>query len=215
MHPRYFVLLLALAGTSLLAQAPAGVSPAAAAPSDGFNYTLPPDWQVVDMQPTLPLIKQQQSQAAASDDEKKGIECVQVVLTAKHGAPASVIVAVELPFGCFGQRMTDKDLPGFAQGASEGIKKTFAISQPVYGAYTLGTHNIWIERAQGVVLGHPDSRYTVEIACGLLQNGAVCWMAMAADQAALQTFEQSTISLDGETPAALVPSTAFDKKPAS
>jgi len=167
------------------------------------------------MKPTLPLIKQQQSQSAASDDEKKGIECVQVVLTARHGTPASVIVAVELPFGCFGQQMTQKDLPGFAQGASEGIKKTFAISEPVYGAYMLGTHNIWIERAQGVVLGHPDSRYTVEVACGLLQNSAVCWMAMAADQDALQTFEHSKISLDGEEPAALVPSTAFDKKPSS
>jgi len=216
MHPRYPVFLLVFACTSLVAQAPAGGPPATTpAPSVGFHYTLPPDWQVVDVQPTLPLIKQQQSQVATSDDEKKGIECAQIVLTARHGTPASVIVAVELPFGCFGQQMSEKDLPGFAQGASEGIKRTFAISEPVYGAYTLGTHNIWIERAQGVVLGHPESHYTVEVVCGLLQNGAVCWMAMAADQAALQTFEQSKISLDGETPAALVPPTAFEKKPAS
>lgn len=216
MHPRYSVLLLAIACAAASAQAPSGAPPVTTPPSSvGFNYTLPPDWQVVDTQPTLPLIKQQQSQSATSEDEKKGIECVQVVLTARHGTPASVIVAVELPFACFGQQMGEKDLPGFAQGASEGIKKSFVISEPVYGAYKLGMHSIWIERAQGVVIGHPDSHYTVEIACGLLQNGAVCWMAMAADQAALKTFEESQISLDGEKPAALVPSTAFDKKPAS
>ncbi len=181
----------------------------------GFSYGLPSDWEVVDAQPTLPLMKQQQSQSAATEEEKKGIECVQVALTARHGAPASVVVVVELPFACFGQQLSDKDLPGFAQGASEGIKKTFVISEPDYGAYTLGTHSLWIERAKGVVIGHPEAQYTVEIACSLLKKGAVCWMAMAANDDALHTFERGNVSLDGEAPAALVPATAFDKKPTS
>lgn len=224
MNPRFLAILLIFPSALLFAQAPAASAPATPAPAAtpethtndlGFSYALPSDWQVVDAQPTLPLIKQQQSQTAASDEEKKGIECVQIALTARHGTPASVIVAVELPFDCFGQQMSDKDLPGFAQGASEGIKKTFVISEPVYGAYMLGAHSIWIERAKGVVIGHPEAEYTIEIACGLLRKGAVCWMAMAKDEAALQTFEQGKISLDGEAPGPLVPPTAFDKKPAS
>jgi len=219
MNPRFLAILPILSCCALLAQAPSTSAPASTSETHtndlGFSYALPSDWQVVDAQPTLPLIKQQQSQSAATDEEKKGIECVQIALTARHGTPASVIVAVELPFGCFGQQMSEKDLPGFAQGASEGIKKTFVISEPVYGAYMLGTHNIWIERAKGVVIGHPEAEYTIEIACGLIHKGAVCWMAMAKDDAALKTFEQGKVSLDGETPAALVPPTAFDKKPAS
>lgn len=179
----------------------------------GFRYTLPSDWEVVDTHPVLPSVKQQQSQSATSDEEKKGIACVQLALTARHGAPASVVAVMELPFACFGQRLSDKDLPGFAQGASEGLKRTFVISEPVFGAYMLGTHDFWIERAQGVVIGHPEAQYTVEVACGLLKKGAVCWLATAVDQAALDTFEHGTVTLDGEAPTTLVPATAFDKKP--
>jgi len=179
----------------------------------GFSYTLPSDWEVVDTHPVLPVVKQQQSQSATSDEEKKGIECVQLALTARHGTPVSVVAVLELPFACFGQQLADKDLPGFAQGASEGLKRTFVISQPVYGTYMLGTHDFWIERAQGVVIGHPEAQYTVEVACGLLKKGAVCWLATAVDQATLDTFEHGTVTLDGEAPTTLVPATAFDKKP--
>jgi hypothetical protein len=179
----------------------------------GFTYSIPSDWEVVDAHPMLPAVKQEQSKSATSDEEKKGIECVQLSLTARHGTPASVIVIVELPYDCFGQTMTDKDLPGFAQGASEGLKKSFNISDPTYGAYQLGSHSFWIERAKGVVIDHPEANYTVEIACTLLKRGAACWMAMASDAAALQTFEGGAVSLDGETAAALVPANAFEKKP--
>jgi hypothetical protein len=55
--------------------------------------------------------------------------------------------------------------------------------------------------------------YTVETVCSVLKKGAVCWMAMAADKAGLQTFENGAVTLDGEVPAALVPATAFQKKP--
>ena len=200
----------------MLAQAPApNPTPESHASDLGFSYSIPTDWEVVDTHPMLPAVKQQQSQTATSEDEKKGIECVQIALTARHGTPASVVVVMELPFACFGQQMTEKDLPGFAQGASEGLKKTFNISDPVYGAYTLGTHNLWIERAKGTVIDHPEATYTVEIACSLLKKGAVCWMAMAADGAALQTFENGSVTLDGEAPAALVPQTAFETKPTS
>jgi hypothetical protein len=38
-------------------------------------------------------------------------------------------------------------------------------------------------------------------------------MTMAADETALRTFEHGAVTLDGEAPIALVPATAFDKKP--
>jgi hypothetical protein len=168
---------------------------------------------VIDSQASLPMVKDQATQNASSDEEKKGVECVQVVLTARHGDPASVIVEVALPLGCFGQEMSEKDLPGFASGASEGLKQTFDVGEPVFGSYALGSHNMWIERAKGTPKGHPELPYTMEISCSLLKKAAVCWMTLAADDAALATYEHGRVTLDGEAPVALVPGSAFDKKP--
>ncbi len=181
----------------------------------GFSYTLPTDWQIVNENPSLPVLKEQQAQTAGSEEEKKGIQCVQLELAARHGAPASVISVLQLPFGCFGQKMTDAELPGFAEGASEQLKQSFDLAPPQYGSYTLGSHTLWIERAVGSVMNHPEAHYTIEIACSVLKLGAVCWMTAASDNAALQTFEQGKVSLDGEHPVALVPPGAFDKKPGS
>lgn len=214
MSLRLLIPLFFLCSASLPAQAPSRTSETHTSPL-GFSYSLPNDWDVVDTQPTLPEMKKQQSQNASSDQEKKGIQCVQVALTARHGTPASVVVVVALPFACFGQQMTEKDLPGFVQGASQGIKRSFVVSDPIYGAYTLGTHSFWIERATGTVIGHPEAKYTVEIACSLLLKSAACWMAMAADSTGLETFEHGNVTLDGDSPIALVPETAFDKKPQS
>jgi hypothetical protein len=222
MKARLIATFLVLCTAPLLAQAPASASAPAPAPAPatqthasdlGFSYSLPTDWQVIDSSASLPAVQQQVTKNAATEDEKKGIGCVQIALTARHGTPATVVVVVGLPFDCFGQQMTSKDLPGFATGASEGLKQTFDISDPVYGAYSLGTHDLWIERAKGIPKGHPESLYTVEIACSLLKKGAVCWMTMAADDEGLKTFEHGAVTLDGEAPAALVPTTAFDKKP--
>ena len=205
-------LTLSLCGTAVTGQTPAPSSEAHA--SDlGFSYSLPSNWEVVNSNPTLPEVKKQAQKNAASDDEKKGVACVQIALTARHGEPASVLVVVELPFDCFGQSMTSKDLPGFAQGASEGIKQSFDIADPVYGGYALGSHSMWIERAKGRPKGHPESPYTVEIACTLLKKGAVCWMAMAADDDALKVIEGGSVVLESEAPTALVPANAFEKKP--
>lgn len=214
MKPRLLIAFLAFCCIPLLAQAPATSPAIQTHTSDiGFSYGVPADWEVVDTQPSLPVVKQQQAQTATTEDEKKGIACVQIALTAKHGSPASVVVIVDLPFDCFGQTMTEKDLPGFASGASEGLKRTFEISDPVYGAYSLGTHSVWVERATGSLIGHPEVKYTIETVCSVLKKGAVCWMAMAADDAELQIFENGAVTLDGEAPAALVPANAFQKKP--
>jgi hypothetical protein len=191
--------------------------PSASAPTHanalGFSYTVPTDWEVVDAQGTLPKAKEEANKTANSEEEKKGLACVQVALTARHGDPVSILVEVALPFDCFGQQMTEKDLPGFAAGASEGLKQSFDIGVPVFGNYALGSHSMWIERAKGTPKGHPELAYTVEITCSLLKQAAVCWMAMAADDTALQVFERGAVTLDGESANALVPATAFAKKP--
>jgi hypothetical protein len=129
-----FTALLALCSAALVAQAPVSAPVAQAHTSDlGFSYSLPVDWEVVDTAASLPVVQQQVAKSAASEEEKKGISCVQIALTARHGAPPSVVVVVALPFACFGQTLSDSDLPGFAMGASEGIKNTFDIVDPVYG----------------------------------------------------------------------------------
>lgn len=218
MNALFFTVVLAFSGVNLVAQTPAPAPPAAPASQPhaselGFSYSIPTDWQVVDAQGTLPTVKAQANQNATSEDEKKGLACVELALTARHGDPASILVEVALPFDCFGQQMTDKDLPGFASGASEGLKQSFDVSDPVFATYSLGSHSMWIERAKGTPKANPELSYTVEITCSLLKKAAVCWMAMAADDAALHVFERGAVTLDGESDGALVPPTAFAKKP--
>jgi hypothetical protein len=214
MKPCLLPALLVLCGAPLLAQSPASAPGATTHTSDiGFTYSLPSDWEVVDTKPMLPAVQQEVTKTATSEDEKKGAACAQVALTARHGDPASVVVVVVLPFDCFGQMMTGKDLPDFASGASEGLRKSFTLADPLHGAYSLGTHSMWVERAKGALKDHPEVMYTVETVCSVLKKGAVCWMAMAKDDAALDTFERGAVSLDGEAPAALVPASAFVKKP--
>lgn len=208
-------LVVALCGALIPQARPQASSVQSHASDLGFSYSLPSEWEVVAAPSSLAEMKQEQSQNATSEDEKKGVACVQLALTARHGDPASVVVVMELPFDCFGQAMSDKDLPGFAQGASEGLKQSFDINDPVYGSYVLGSHSMWAERAKGNPKGHPELPYTMEIACSLLKKGAVCWMAMAADDAALKIFESSPVVLEGDSSTALVPATAFEKKPAS
>jgi hypothetical protein len=214
MKARQFTAFLALSIAPLLAQAPPAAPAAQVHSSDiGFSYSIPSDWTVLDMAPSLPVVQAQATKNATSEEEKKGIACAQVALTARHGDPASVIVVVTLPSACFGQQMTEKDLPGIASGASEGLKKTFDIAAPVYASYSLGTHSMWIERATGTVKDHPEAKYTVETACSVLKKGVVCWMALAAGGDGLATFEQGAVTLDGEAPTPLVPADVFVKKP--
>jgi hypothetical protein len=202
------------------APAPSAQAPAAAPATQthtsslGFAYSIPTDWEVVDTKPSLPAVQQEVAKTAKSEDEKKGIACVEVALTARHGDPSSVVVAVALPYACYGQTMTDKDLPGFGSGASEGLKNTFELSDPVYGAYMLGTHSVWVERASGTLKDDPKgNKYTVETVCSILKNAAICLMTMAVDEDSLDTFEHGAVTLDGDASFALVPANAFQKKP--
>lgn len=179
----------------------------------GFSYSLPLDWEIVDTRPIIPLVQQQEAQKASSESERKGITCARLDLTARYGSPASVIVVVVMPLGCFEKPMVDKDLPALALGVSTGLKKKFVIVDPVYGAYELGNHSLWVERAAGTMIDHPEVKRTVETVCTVLKKGVICWMAIAADQECLQTFEHGAVTLDGETAAALVPANAIKKNP--
>jgi hypothetical protein len=123
------------------------------------------------------------------------------------------VVIVALPFDCFGQHYTDADLPAFAATMAESLKKGWKISDPVFGTYSLGAHSLWIERASGSLLEHPEDRKRLELVCSMLKNGAVCWMGFVESEADLKTFEQGAVSLDGESSPALVPASAFAKKP--
>jgi hypothetical protein len=219
MKPRHLSALFLFCGLQLTAQVPAP-TPATQAPATqthtsalGFAYAIPADWEVVDTKPQLPGVQQEVAKTAKSEDEKKNIACVDVALTARHGDPASVVVVVALSYTCYGQTMTDKELPAFGAGASEGIKNTFDISDPTRGTYMLGTHSVWIERATGALKDNPKVRYKMETVCSVLKNAAVCWMAMAADDDGLRTFERGAVTLDGDAPVALVPADAFQKKP--
>lgn len=164
----------------------------------GFSYSPPAGWEILNGPPV----------AAAGEE---GTGCIQTLLTARHGTPPSVIVVVGAPFDCYGQTLVAGDLPNFGQGMAKGLEKDFNASFVTYGAYNLGSHSIWIEREEGSLTDRPDRQDTLEIACAVLKKAAVCWMAMAVDPAALVSFESSTVTLEGEATATLVPPAVFPK----
>lgn len=219
-------LLLVGCWAALSAQAPAIANSGTASSDMGFSYTPPSDWTVVAVKPpaagpsagtpSSPPGPSQGGQRPVGEDLPiKGTACIRVPLTARHGAPSSVIVVIELPFACYGQTMAEQDLAGFGSGAADGLKQVYDLLDPVFGVYSLGSHHLWIERAKGSPKGHPEMQYTMEIACSLLKKGAACWMTMAADEASLHAFESVPVTLEGEAPTPLVPATAFDKAPIS
>lgn len=212
-----FVLFLLCAAAPLLAQSTEEVAavvpkPVVHANELGFSYALASDWNVLDIAPAVPVIKQKSAQNAESDAEKQGVSCAQIALTARKGQPSSVVVVMALPFDCFGQKMTENDLPAFGMGAAQGLQKAFNVSNPVYSAYSLnGKHNFWIERTKGTSKDHPETQYTIEATCTILKKGAACWLIMASDEAALRAIESGAVTLDSDSAAELVPATAFKK----
>jgi hypothetical protein len=210
--------ILAAGTAPMIAQGPA-IAPKTAAERQlsskelGFSYSLPADWTVEDTRPSVAQAQQQAAKNAQSDSEIRAVGCMEAPFKARHSNGASSVVIVALPFDCFGQHYTDADLPAFAATMAESLKKGWKISDPVFGTYSLGAHSLWIERASGSLLEHPEDRKRLELVCSMLKNGAVCWMGFVESEADLKTFEQGAVSLDGESSPALVPASAFAKKP--
>jgi hypothetical protein len=223
MKTRLFATLFVLCAVPLAAQAPATSTMAPIPPpppadaqthsSDlGFSYSLPSNWEVVDTTPMLPAALQQAARDYGNEAAKMAA-CVQLPLTAHHGNPISAIAVVGLSFDCMGHTFTATDLPSIASGVSEGLKKNIQVDNPVNNTYTLGTHSMWIERASGSLVSHPETKRTMETVCSVLKKGVVCWMTLSADDDSLQTFENGTVTLDGEDATALVPADALQTKP--
>jgi hypothetical protein len=178
--------------------------------SDGdFTFSYPADWEVVDMKPMLPVQRLKAEQDAQSAMERKGADCTDVQLTIRHGDPASVILVMYLGYSCLGVELKPSDLGATGVGIAQGLTKSFNVQNPTYGAYNLGSHAFWIERADGSPVDHPEHKYKLETACTLLKKGLTCWLAMAASADAITTFEASRVSLEGDAAAAIVPDSAF------
>ena len=178
--------------------------------SDGdFTFSYPADWEVVDMKPMMPVQRLKAEQEAKSEMEKKGAGCADVQLTIRHGDPASVVLIMFLEYKCLGLELKESDLGSTGAGIATGLTKSFNVKDPKYGAYTLGKHAFWIERADGTPMNHPEHEYKLETTCTLLKKGLVCWLAMAGTADTIPTFEASKVSLEGDFPVALVPDSAF------
>ncbi len=174
-----------------------------------FSYTYPSNWDVVDEKPVMPAVRQKVEEDATSDSEKIAAECTQLALDLREPTLKSSIVVVALPLACIAPAVNESNLPAVAAGVSEGIKKGFDVSSAASGAYKLGKHSFWVERAQATSKIHPDLAYTLETACTMLKKAMVCWMGFARNQDALNVLESGQTSLEGDPPFALVPSTAF------
>ena len=178
----------------------------------GFSYSIPSDWEIMDTPPTLPAMLQQAARDYGNEAAKMAA-CLQLPLTAHRGNPPSAIAVMGLSFDCVGHPYTAADIPSLASNVTDGLKKNVDVASPVNNTYTLGTHSMWIQRSSGSMLGHPEIKITMETVCSVLKKGVACWMVMAADDASLQTFEQSAVTLEDDAATALVPPDALQKKP--
>ncbi len=166
----------------------------------------------MDTTPMLPAALQQAAREYGNEAAKMAA-CLQLPLMAHHGNPISAIAVAGLSFDCVGHPYTSADIPSVASNVTESLTKNIQIDNPVTNTYTLGTHSMWIERASGSLVGHPETKRTMETVCSVLKKGVVCWMTIAADDDSLQTFENGVVTLDGEDATALVPADALQKKP--
>ena len=90
-----FAFFFALSTLPLIAQPPGAVASVSHTSSLGFSYSLPGDWEVVETPAPSILsgMKDQTQPNAANADERKGVGCVQVAFTGRHGDPASIVIA--------------------------------------------------------------------------------------------------------------------------
>jgi hypothetical protein len=207
-----FVLLASLAGVAQTAgSAKAGsVAEAKSYKSElGYSFAYPQDWVLMDTGASLPEVKQQAAEAAKSDEGKQSANCAQMDMTLRHVSASGMIVAMALPFACYGQRLPPEDLAGFGASVASGLSQPFDIQFSLTKTFHSGSHDLWVERDQATAKADFSQSFIVETVCGLLNKAAVCWVGIVKDGGDLATFEQGQITLDGDKPTALVPAGVF------
>ena len=179
---------------------------------DVTDHKLPVSSSATMTPASLPAMLQKAARDYGNETAKMAA-CLQLPLTAHHGNPSSAIAVMGLSFDCVGHPYTAADIPSVASNVTDGLKKNVEVATPVSNTYTLGTHSMWIQRASGSLPGHPEIKRTMETVCSVLKKSVVCWMTIAADDDTLQTFEQSTVTLDDDAATALVPDGSLQQKP--
>jgi hypothetical protein len=179
---------------------------------DGFSYTYPSNWTVIDTKPLAPAVKLHAEENASSSMEKQGAACTHLALLLSNTELQARIVVIALPYACVGNVIKQGDLAAVASGISSGVKKSFLITYPEYQAYKLNSHDVWIERAQAKPITNPETSLTMETACTMLKKSLVCWIGLSGTEQGLRMMEEGKVTLDGEKSVTLVPSTIFKKK---
>ena len=178
----------------------------------GYSYTYPSGWEVVDMKPAMPVIRQKVEESATSAEEKKGAECAQIDLMLRNRSPLSMIEIMSMKNNCFDMKLNSDNLAAFGLSVDEGLKKSLDVSNPVYSAYKLGSHRMWIEKATASIRNSTLNNSILEVSCTILHKGFICLVTFAHDSDALNIFESGKVTLDEDAPIALVPEGVFDPK---
>src|SRR5271170_3578445 len=201
--PLLVVLILSAASLAAQEQAPV-TTPQISSGELSLTYTLPAEWEPAEMRPFALSAQQNTPRAAATG-------CLRMARTAPRGDLRSVVLIIGLPVNCMGGAYYKNELPDFANGAARGIAKGLNVSEPTFAVFRSSGYLLWIERASATPAGQPaTTQYTLETVCGNLDKGPVCWTVRAADDHALQAFENGAIALDGEVGIKLVPANAFE-----
>lgn len=178
----------------------------------GFSFSYPSDWEVVDSKPLLPVAQMQARERATSAAERQGASCTQLALILSKPSAQARIVVLTIAYDCVGGIIKQSDLAAVGTGISAGMKKSMLITEPTYAAYRLGTHEMWVERANGSPLTHPESKSSVETVCTMLKKSLVCWMDVSGTAEGIAALDNATVTLEGERASALVPPSAFHKR---
>jgi hypothetical protein len=173
----------------------------------GFTFSYPAAWQVVNTEAIQATPDKQEGENSKSDPMSHAAQCSQNqnIIVSLPGKPPSLMQVMAIAYECTGLTLSEKDLPVFALAVESRMTKRFLLRNPVFDSYNLGSRKVWIERARETTQESPELSVTVENACALLKKPAVCLTAFAGDEAALQVFEQSAVTLDGEASPGLVP----------
>lgn len=177
----------------------------------GFTYSIPADYTVVDAQPMMPVLRMQEERTADSAAEKKGMDCAQPILVARH-ANGSVIVVMGLTSDCMGTPLTADQLAQMGIGVVQGMEQGpsgVVLKNPQYGAFRQSDHDFWIVKSNAPTKDAPDTPHWLEAVLTVVPRGVVFWLFTTPDGAQTAGFENTLLHFGSGGDAPLVPATAF------